>query len=198
MFNRVEIKQRAKAQLGNGIFTNNWLWALLLALIGGIIISVSGIVVIGPLIVTGPIMFGLAYLFLKQARDGQQMNIKDLFTGFTGDFGTNVGLGILQAVFIALWSLLFYIPGIVKYYSYSMIFFIKADHPEYDWHQCFNESKRITKGHKWDLFVLDLSFLGWMIVGSLCFGVGTLWVAAYMNAAKAQAYEVIKNAPTEA
>ena len=47
-------------------------------------------------------------------------------------------------------------------------------------------------GKKGKLFCLDLSFIGWMIVGSLAFGVGTLWVTAYMQSARANFYEDIK------
>ncbi|MBR7070641.1 MAG: DUF975 family protein [Clostridia bacterium] len=194
MFNRREIKERAKQQLGNSIFANNWLFALVVILISGAISAVAGTAGILAVLVTGPLAYGVAFLFLKQARDGQKMVITDVFKGFTDDFGGNVVLILLETIFVALWTMLFIIPGIVKAYSYSMIFYIKADHPEYDWHQCFDESKRITSGHKWDLFVLDLSFIGWLIVGSICLGVGNLWVSAYMTAAKAQAYEAIKNA----
>ncbi len=77
-----------------------------------------------------------------------------------------------------------------------MSFYIKADHPEYDWRQCINESKAMMYGHKWELFVLDLSFIGWMIVGALCLGIGTLWATAYQSAARAQFYESLK--PVEA
>lgn len=51
-------------------------------------------------------------------------------------------------------------------------------------------------GHKWEKFVLDLSFLGWIIVGSLCLGVGTLWVTPYMEAANAQFYEYVRTCPS--
>lgn len=192
MFNRVEIKQKAKAQLGNRIFSSNWLFALLASLIVPALIGLVSWTGIGTILVTGPLTYGLTYLYLKQARDGEQMNLVDLFKGFRDDFGGTIILQVLEAIFVFLWSLLFVIPGIVKAYSYSMIFYIKADHPDYDWRQCFAESKHITRGHKWDLFVLDISFIGWMLIGSFCFGIGTLWVNAYMSAAKAQAYEAIK------
>ena len=194
MFDRKQIKAKAKAQLGSNIFATNWLLALVVALIYGLILGAVSWTVVGVILLVGPLTFGISAMFLKQARDGQKMSVADLFAGFSSDFGGTVVLGLLEAVFVFLWSLLFVIPGIVKAYSYSMIFYIKADHPEYDWHQCFAESKRITKGHKGDLFVMDLSFLGWLIVGSLCFGIGTLWVEPYMMAARAQAYEAIRDA----
>ena len=55
--------------------------------------------------------------------------------------------------------------------------------------QALRESHRLMKGHRMELFLLNLSFIGWMIVGSLCLGVGTLWVSAYMETANAVFYE---------
>ncbi|MEE1279133.1 MAG: DUF975 family protein, partial [Acutalibacteraceae bacterium] len=59
--------------------------------------------------------------------------------------------------------------------------------------QCIKASMALMEGHKMDLFILDLSFIGWYIVGSLCFGIGNLWVAPYHQATHAQFYESIKN-----
>lgn len=189
---RKEIKEKAKQQLGGQIFSSSWLFAVLVIVIVGAIAGIVSWTFVGLIIILGPLSFGISAMFLKQARDNQQMNITDLFNGFKSDFSQTFLLGLMQYIFIWLWSLLFVIPGIVKSYAYSMSYFIKADHPEYTWKQCIDESKAITCGHKWELFVLDLSFIGWAIVGSLVFGVGTLWVSAYMEASRAQAYEVIK------
>ena len=73
---------------------------------------------------------------------------------------------------------------------------IKLDHPDYGWKACIDESRRLMDGHKWEKFVLDLSFLGWIIVGSLCLGIGTLWVTPYMEAANAQFYEYVRTCPS--
>lgn len=191
---RQEIKARAKDQLGNNLFCNAWLFAVLACFIFSVICSAAGsiIVGIGAVIVTGPLSFGLNYLFLKQARDNQPMELGDLFKGFSEDFSQNLLIGLMTAIFTALWSLLLVVPGIVKAYSYAMVYYIKADHPEYNWRQCIAESQAMMNGHKMDLFIMDLSFIGWMIVGSLCLGVGTLWVSAYMEAARAHFYESIQ------
>jgi hypothetical protein len=65
------------------------------------------------------------------------------------------------------------------------------DKPHYTWKQALDESKSLTDGYKMDLFLLDLSFIGWYIVGALCLGIGTLWVEAYHMAAKANFYNAI-------
>lgn len=192
---RQEMKSRAKTVLGNNIFCEKWMLALLVELI---ILAINGFIStlsygVISIIVAGPLAVGEAYCFLKTSRDGMPVKIENMFKGFTSNFGENVVLGLLSSLFIALWSLLFIIPGIIKSYEYSMIFFIKNDHPELDWKGCIEASRQITHGHKMELFVLDLSFIGWYIVGSLCFGIGTLWVLTYHTATRAQFYESIKN-----
>ena len=194
---RKELKDRAKAQLGGSIFSSNWVYAVLAIVIYMVIVSaVSTIPGVGTLIVlvfSGALEFGLVHIFLKQARDGEKMEIGSLFKGFSDDIGGNIVLGLLVALFTFLWSLLFIAPGIIKAYAYSMAFYVKSDHTEYGWKECMDESQRIMNGHKMDLFVLHLSFIGWGIVGALCLGVGTLWVQAYMSATTAHFYESIKD-----
>ena len=199
--NRATLKARAKAQLGNNIFGNKWMLGLLVCLIVAAVATLPNVIVgvgtIAMLIIMGPMWFGQTYVFLKQARDGEPMNLADVFKGFSTVFAQCFLIALMQAIFTFLWGLLFVIPGIVKQYAYSMAFYIKVDHPEYDWHQCINESKRITQGHKMELFILDLSFIGWLFVGALCLGVGTLWVAPYMEATRAQFYQELVAVPAE-
>ena len=191
---RMVLKERAKLILGGRIFADTWLLALLALAIADVICSVAGSVLpgVGALLVTGPMALGGSYVILKLVRTRQKIDFKDLFLGFTQDIGQNILLGFLSSLFVALWSLLFVIPGIVKAYSYSMIYYIKADHPEYDWRTCLQASQQMTYGRKWDLFVLDLSFIGWYIVGGLCLGVGALWVRPYHETTRALFYEQLK------
>lgn len=192
--NRIYLKNRAKQILGGRIFADTWLYALLALAIASAVNSIAGAVLpgVGAILVTGPMSLGAAYVILKLARTGQKIDFKDLFRGFTQDIGQNILLGLLSSLFVALWSLLLIVPGIMKAYSYSMIYYIKADHPEYDWRTCLHASQEMTYGHKMELFVLDLSFIGWYILGTLCLGVGTLWVIPYHETAKALVYEQIK------
>ncbi len=188
---RVEIKERAKNQLGRNIFGSTWMLALLVLFLGGAILSAVSFTYVGTIILVGPIYYGFAFCFLKQARDGQPMNVGDLFKGFSDKFGDCLLIGLLTSIYTFLWSLLFVIPGIVKAYSYRMAYYIKLDHPEYSATQCITESRMMMQGHKGDLFVLDLSFIGWYILGGMCFGIGILWVAPYHQAAVAQFYDSI-------
>ena len=84
------------------------------------------------------------------------------------------------------------IPGIIKSYSYAMTMYILADHPEMAPLDAIAESKRIMTGNKWRLFCLDLSFIGWLVLCILTFGILTLWVAPYQQCARAEFYESIR------
>ena len=193
-----ELKARAKAQLGGKIFSNLWLMALLVCLVFAVITGILGVIPtvgsIAAVIVTGPLTYGLLYIFVKQARDGEPMQIGDLFKGFKEDFLQTFLIYFLSSLFTALWSILLVIPGIIKSYSYSMAMYIKLDNPDYTWKECINESKAMMSGHKMELFVQDLSFIGWYIVGTICLGVGTLWVVPYHQATRAHFYQELSAA----
>ena len=139
--------------------------------------------------VSGPLQMGQNLAHLKLVRGRGPVEVGDVFGGFRNGYLNNVLLTFMRSLFIFLWSLLFIIPGIVKTYAWSMAFFVRLDHPDWNWKQCLDESDRLTKGHKGELFVLELSFLGWYIVGALCCGVGTYWVVAYHQCTLANAYE---------
>lgn len=193
---RQQIKAMARAQLGNQIFGNTWLIAVVVVVIQtAIAYLVNAIPVIGQiasLLLSGPVAYGVSAMFLKQTRTGEKMDIGDIFNGFREDFSNTFLIGLMTTIFTMLWSLLFIIPGIVKALSYSMAMYIKVDHPDYDWKQCIDESQRMMQGHKGELFVLNLSFIGWMIVGACCAGIGGFWVEAYMQAATSQFYENLR------
>lgn len=191
-----EYRRRAREALEGNIFGNTWLFMVLAVLVTGAILSVSAAVFVGPLLLIGPISIGLCSYTLHLVRNTDQKNkIDPLLDGFRNSIGNNILVGLLATIFTALWSLLFVIPGIVKAIAYSQCYFIALEHPEYDANTCITESRKMMNGHKWEYFCLQFSFIGWMIVGSFCLGVGTLWVAAYMNAANAAFYEDLKNQP---
>ena len=190
---RSDWKAAARARLGGGIFQDPWLLGVVFTLLVSAILSVAGSILpgLGAVLITGPVLYAQKRAFLTQAREGGSIEIGGILCGFQDDFGGTLLIGLLSWLFIALWGLLLVIPGIVKAYAYSMVYYIKADHPEYGWRECLDESQRLMTGHKWEKFMLDLSFLGWGIVGSLCLGVGTLWVVTYMSATEAQYYEFL-------
>ena len=161
-----------------------------------VFLPVSGVISLVQFVIGGSVSIGHNRFCLKLV-DGEQAQFEDLFSGFD-IFGNAFVLNLLITLKVFAWSLLFVIPGIVKMYAYSMAYYIKLDHPDYGWKACIDESRQLMDGHKWEKFVLDLSFLGWIIVGSLCLGVGTLWVTPYMEAANAQFYEYVRTCPSVA
>lgn len=102
---------------------------------------------------------------------------------------------LLQVVFVTLWSFLFIIPGIIKSYAYSQVFFIYKDRrnstpEEYPTSlECITESREMMNGHKLDLFVLHLSFIGWHILEAFTLGIAALYVRPYLNTAEAVFYD---------
>lgn len=196
MVNRKEIKRAARNQLKNNIFSEDWLRALLVCLIVSLILSFLDFTIIGSILVGGPLCYGLCLYFLDIAKNEKRGDLDTVFKGFD-HFGGALLLFFMRMLFTFLWSLLFIIPGIIKSYSYSMAMFIKIEHDDYDYDECLKQSMKMMKSHKWDLFVLDLSFLGWYIVGALLLGIGTLWVIPYHNAAYANFYLTIKDEKKE-
>ena len=191
MLTNSQIRARAREALGGKIFEEKWLYAVVIALIISAISAVSAFIPFAYILIFGPLSVGVAGVFMTIAKTGEKAKIEDMFGGFR-DFAGNLILGLMITLFTVLWTLLFIIPGIVKAISYSMAYYIKCDHPEYDWKQCIEESKQMTYGHKWQIFLLELSFIGWMFLGALCLGVGTLWVSAYMSTSLAEFYNQLK------
>lgn len=188
-----EHRARARAMLGDNLFGGNWITALAVVLVYGAISSAASSLSVGilTLIIAGPFAVGLAGVFLRIARLGSA-KLEDMFSGFTEDLAGNIVLGLMQYLFIFLWSLLFLIPGIVKTYSYSMAAYIKYDHPDWTWQNCLDESIRIMDGHKAEFFWLELTFIGWHLLGALTCGIAYLWISPYIEAAHASFYESIR------
>ena len=93
----------------------------------------------------------------------EQMPYTSLFDAFSFA-GKVILLAIVQGIFIFLWSLLFIIPGFIAFYRYRQALYLLLEHPEMSALQCISESKRIMAGHKGELFVMDLSFIGWALL----------------------------------
>ena len=98
----------------------------------------------------------------------------------------------LMGVFVFLWSMLFVIPGIIKAFSYAMTPYILEEHPELTANEAIDHSRAMMKGHKFDLFWLYLSFIGWGILCIFTLGIGLLWLVPYMQTAQSSFYEDVK------
>jgi uncharacterized membrane protein len=103
----------------------------------------------------------------------------------------------VKAVYQLLWSLLFIIPGIIKYYSYRMVPYILAENPNIDSDRAITLSREMMNGNKLNLFILELSFIGWYILGALALGVGIFFVNTYYDATEAQLYLFLRKKALE-
>lgn len=191
MFNRGELKTAAKDQLrGNWAKVGGLFLVILILMIG-----VQYVPFVGGLIymlAIGAITLSMVIMSLK-VYNGENLGIEDVFIGFK-NWAKSLGLLIWQELFIFLWALLLIIPGIIKAYSYSMSMYVLADNPDIGIREAMNESKRITKGYKMDLFVLQLSFIGWGLLVPLTLGIGLFWFIPYVQVTQANAYKKILEA----
>ena len=180
-----ELRALARSQLHG-----SWLAAVGLVLVYGIILGISVLVVVGPIILGGPLALGFLGYFSRKAR-GEQAKLGNLFDGFKL-LGKSLSLFLLKGIFLALWSCLFIIPGIVKSLSYSMAFFILRDNPNIKATEAITRSRKMMNGNKGKLFGLYLSFIGWGILCILSLGIGFLWLIPYINLSVANFYEGLK------
>lgn len=135
----------------------------------------------------GPLYVGLNKFFLESRKGNCEF--QNTFSSFT----KNGYISIVKAMawrelFLILWTMLFYIPGIIKTFSYFLVPYIMADNPQMDYRRALKLSMQMTDGYKWDIFVLELSFIGWYLLGMLCCGVGTFFVVPYIYATNAEMY----------
>lgn len=190
--NRAELKAAAKSQIkGNiGMLFLCYLIIFAISLVSGFIPVAGGIVAF---VITPPLSVGLVLIYLGLT-EGKKVEVGTLFSGFQY-FGKSIFLMILVAVFTFLWSLLFCIPGIIKGLSYSMAYYILAENPDMTAREALKESKEIMQGHKWELFVLQLSFILWILLTIVTFGIAAIYVVPYQTCTVANFYQKIKRQP---
>lgn len=158
---------------------------LVLGAIGvGVVLSIAI-----KLFVKNIITVGIADFYMENANSPAKF--MTIFNGYKNGFGTKALAMFLRDLFTSLWTLLFIIPGIVKAYEYRMIPYILSDKPELTWKEAFAESKRLMSGNKMKAFMLDLSFIGWMILSIIPL-VAVLWTMPYYESTCAELYLALK------
>ena len=212
-----EIRRKAREHL-----QSNWALSIGVAavacLLGGLLIGVSfvpdkvfsltwkisdtfritlkvGFLSLAAFLIGGVLQLGYARFLLKQ-HDGKELDFNDLFSQFDR-FGTGFAQHFLRTLYTFLWSLLLIVPGIVAALSYAMTPFILEEHPELTASEAIARSKELMDGHKMDLFLLDLTFLGWAILAALTANIGYLFLNPYLNAAYAVFYREITQGPQQ-
>lgn len=153
---------------------------------------VSGITNILFFCISATITLAWASLCLHIARTPGKIGLNPFFKGLEL-WWKAIRAQIWYNLWVFLWSLLFLIPGFVKAYAYSQMFYILADHPKVGVCKAMKISKLMTAGYKGDLFILDLSFIGWGLLCLLTGGIGFLWLVPYMSLTKTNAYRDLQN-----
>lgn len=142
-----------------------------------------------------PLSWGITVFFLGIAR-GEAMSYGQLFDGFK-DYGRIFTTTFLVGLYTVLWSMLLVIPGVIKGYSYMMTPYILKDNPEMKNNEAIEKSMEMMNGHKMDLFMLDLSLIGWAILCMITLGIGFLFFYPYQYTAHAHFYEDLKKEQEE-
>ncbi len=177
----MQFKKIAWEQLKNGRYGKVLLVFFLVNLILG---AIGGTVVasVVTFVLAGPVAIGTTIYLQQIVENGADGNNYPVIweQGFKR-FGDNIVLYLLKMLYIFLWSLLLIVPGIIKAFSYSMAEWILAKHPEMTPSQAIQRSQELMQGHKSELFVLGLSFIGWFLLCILTLGIGFVFLIPYVE-----------------
>ena len=154
-------------------------------------VQVSVFQTIGQIAISALFTFGIISFCLKLSRN-EEVTYRELFSK-TSLCLFFILVTLLMGIFVTLWSFLLIIPGIIATYAYRMTYYVKLDNPNMGALEAISKSKEIMRGHKLDLFILQLSFLGWIILGAFTFGLLYLWLIPYMSITECNFYNSIIN-----
>ena len=164
--------------------------AFLAAVVLGVIFTVGIVGSIVHALLANPIEVGGRRFFEKNAND-PTTQFNTVFEGFQ-DYGRVLVTMLIRDVFILLWTLLLIIPGAMKAYSYRLVPYLVKDRPELSPMEVLAESEALMRGNRWQAFVMDLSFLGWLLLGVVTLNLGNIfWTNPYMNATDAELYRTL-------
>ena len=191
MKTRKEIKQQAKKN-----FLSQYGISLGVFILHGIITWVLSqfLLGLGMIFVGMPLTVGLAKFDLDVYR-GDTGEVETMFqVGFDGQtYWRNVGSMLVMGIFVFLWSLLLIVPGIIKALAYSMTPYILAESKSVDALDAITLSRKMTRGHKGKVFMMLLSFIGWLLLSILTFGLLNLFFTGpYMSKSLAGLYDELK------
>lgn len=155
--------------------------------IGSLVMSCLLLLLIVPLTVGYANAHNALYL-------GARNSVSDnMFTGTFRGYFRNLGGMLLMSLIVSLFSLLLYIPGIMRSYSYFLVPYLLKDKPELSVPEVLALSKKMMYGYRMRLFKLQLSFLGWIFLSVLTLGIGMIWLMPYMMTTMAAFYQDVKN-----
>ena len=186
-----EIRQEALSTM-----KGNWGVGITILFVTGVINYFCSLLFYGiPSIFIGyPLTLGLAIAYLLLVRGEQKLEVGTIFAGFKSHFyWKSIGTTLLVGIYTFLWTLLLFIPGIIKSLSYSLTLYILADEPELSVNQAIEKSMKMMEGHKMQLFLMILGYMGYAILSIIALGIPLLWLVPYYNAVLAKFYEEVKS-----
>lgn len=152
-----------------------------------IVIIVLVVVMAIAIFISNPLIIGARRFMLKSVYG--EGRIAEVGYAFDHSYLNCVKTMFYREMYIFLWALLFIIPGIYKKYQYYMVEYILAENPEMPYKEVLELSKKMMDGHKWNTFVLDLSFILWHMLGMITCGITeVLYVCPYINLTHASLY----------
>ena len=200
--NTAELKANAKEQL-----RGKWAVAIATVLVANILIESDvmykvsekfGLIGLSiscsliSLFLGGVISVGLCKFLLDMTTKREEPRFETLFSQFNIYLKT-LGLNILITLSVCIGTILFIVPGIIVGLMFSQSYYILSEDPSKSITQCIKESVDMMNGHKWDLFYLELTFIGWWLLTAITVGIAGLWVAPYVKVTETNFYLSIKN-----
>ena len=152
----------------------------------------SGLFTLVCILLIYPLTVGYANAMRKLLVSRDNDLVSNAFSIAFTNYWHKVWTMLLMAILISLWTLLLIIPGIIKAFSYAMTTFIVEENPELGASEAIHRSRMMMRGHKFDLFWLWLSFIGWGLLCLLTAGIGFIWLIPYMETSMAAFYEEVK------
>ncbi|WP_300380979.1 DUF975 family protein [Clostridium sp.] len=147
------------------------------------------------LLISGFITTGLCKYLLNFVNPMVDEDFGDVFS-YSKYFLKLLGLNIFITLLCTIGMILLIVPGIILIYSYSQCFYLMAEDPKLSITECMKKSRHLMKGHKGELFLLHLSFLGWGILAVLTAGIGILWLNPYVKVTSTYYYLYLKEEPS--
>lgn len=160
-----------------------------------VIFIIVGIIIIFSLVLSifvfTPLYVGCQRYFVLCGK--QPTSLDEVVFAFSNSYLNIVKIMFFKNLYTFLWTLLLIIPGIIKGYEYRMIPYLLAENPNIDMKEAFSLTKQMMDGDKANAWVLDLSFIGWNLLGALtCCILNIFYVNPYQNLTNAQLYEALK------
>lgn len=152
----------------------------------------QGFSFLASILILNPLSLGYNMALLRLL-DSQNPNCVANTVGYAlSDYGKKVVTMLYMNVVIVLWSLLLVIPGIIASFTYAMVPYIISENPQLGVREAMQLSRRMMDGHRLDLFILYLSFIGWFFLSILTLGIGFIWLTPYVAAAQGSFYLDVK------